>query len=58
MYMKIAFVLGFDIINFEINLNLSNQGFFYMTKKSRQKFQYLENEKSFWGETKCIFHHI
>ena len=45
--MKIAFVLGFDIINFEINLNLSNQGFFYMTKKSRQMFQYPENEKSF-----------
>ena len=27
-----------------------------MTKKSRQKFKYLENETSFWGEIKCIFH--
>ena len=24
-----------------------------MTKKSRQKLKYLENEKSFWGETKA-----
>ena len=27
-----------------------------MTKKSRQKFKYLENEKSFYGEIKSIFH--
>ena len=27
----------------------------YMTKKSKQKFKYLENEKSFWGEIKNIF---
>ena len=26
-----------------------------MTKKSRQKLKYLENEKSFWGDTKRIF---
>ena len=26
-----------------------------MTKKSRQKFKYLENKKSFWGETKRYF---
>ena len=26
-----------------------------MTKKSRQKSKYLENEKSFWGEIKSIF---
>ena len=30
--------------------------FCYVTKKSRQKFKYLENEKSFWGEIKIIFH--
>ena len=30
--------------------------FLYMTKKSRQKFEYLENEKSFSGEIKSIFH--
>ena len=26
-----------------------------MTKKSRQKFKYLENEKSFYGEVKSMF---
>ena len=26
-----------------------------MTKKSRQKFKYLENEKSFWGKKKGLF---
>ena len=47
---------GCDVINFEINL-LSNQaGFFYLPKKSRQKFKYLENEKSFYNEIKSIFH--
>ena len=29
-----------------------------MTKKSRQKFKYLESEKSFYDETKSIFHHF
>ena len=29
-----------------------------MTKKSRQKFKYLENEKSFYDEIKNIFHHF
>ena len=29
--------------------------FCYMTKKSRQKFKYLENKKSFWGEIKKNF---
>ena len=29
-----------------------------MTKKSRQKLKYLENEKSFRGEIKSIFHHF
>ena len=29
-----------------------------MTKKSRQKFKYLENEKSFQYEVKSIFHHF
>ena len=29
-----------------------------MTKKSRQKFKYLENEKSFYGEIKSIFHYF
>ena len=29
--------------------------FFYMTKKSRQKFKYFENEKSFQSEIKKHF---
>ena len=32
-----------DVMNFEINLSR----FLYKTKKSRQNFKYLENEKSF-----------
>ena len=32
--------------------------FSYMTKMSRQKFQYLQNEKSFHDEMKNIFHHF
>ena len=29
-----------------------------MTKKSRQKFKYLENEKNFQDEIKSIFRHF
>ena len=29
-----------------------------MTKKSKQKFEYLKNEKSFYGEKKNTFHHF
>ena len=29
-----------------------------MTEKSRQKFKYLDNEKSFQDEIKSIFHHF
>ena len=29
-----------------------------MPKKSRQKFKYLDNEKSFQDEIKSIFHHF
>ena len=32
--------------------------FFIMNKTSRQTFQYRENEKSFYGEIKSIFHHF
>ena len=38
---------GCDVINFEYNLTFLIKLFFYMNKKSRQKFEYLENEKSF-----------
>ena len=47
-----------DIINFEIDLVFLIKPFFYMIKKSGQKFKYLENEKSSWGEIKSIFHHF
>ena len=29
-----------------------------MTKKSRQKLKYLEYEKTFYAEIKCIFDHF
>ena len=29
-----------------------------MTKKSRQKFKYYENKKSYYDEIKSIFHHF
>ena len=38
---------GCNVINFEINLIFLIKPFFYMTKKSRQKFEYLGNEKRF-----------
>ena len=38
---------GCGVINFEINLVFQIKPFFYMTKKSRQKFKYLENKTSF-----------
>ena len=47
-----------DVINFEINLIFLFKPFSYMTKKSRQKFKYLDNEKSFQGEVKSIFQHF
>ena len=38
---------GCDPINFEINLIFLIKPFLLMTKKSRQKFKYIENKKSF-----------
>ena len=40
---------------FEINLIFLIKPFSYMTEKSRQKFKYLENKKSFKEEIKSIF---
>ena len=56
MCITIVYLPGCDVINFEINLIFLIRLFCYMTKKSRQKFKYLENEKNFWGEIKTIFH--
>ena len=36
-----------DVINFEINYSFVTKSFFYITKKSRQKCEYVKNEKSF-----------
>ena len=43
-----------DVVSFEINFIFLIKPFSYMTKKSRQKFKYLENEKSFQGEIKNL----
>ena len=45
-----------DAINFEINLIFLIKPGFFMTKKSRQNFKYLKNEKSFQGDVKSISH--
>ena len=49
---------GCDAINFEMNLIFLIKPFFYISKKSRQTVKYLENEKSFQGEMKNIFHYF
>ena len=52
--LAIVYFPGCDVINLEINLIFQIKPFFYMTKKSRQKLKYLENEKSFKGEIKGL----
>ena len=58
--MRIAIVCfpGCEVINFEINFIFLIKLFFYITRKSRQKFKYLEYEESFKGEIKSIFNHF
>ena len=58
MCFKIICWPGCDVTKFGINLIFLIKSFCYMTKKSRQKFKYLENEKNFWGEIKSTFHHF
>ena len=58
MCIKIVCEPGYDVIKFGINLIFLIKPFRYMTKKSRQKLKYLENENSFWGEIKSIFDHF
>ena len=55
MCIAIVCVPGCDVINFEIILIFQIKTIFYMTKKSRQNFKYLEKEKSFYDEIKSIF---
>ena len=45
---------GCDAINIEINLIFFMKSFFYMTKKSRQNFKYIENKKGSWGTIKTF----
>ena len=40
-------LLTSDVINFEINLTFLIKPFFHMTKKSGQKFKYLDKKMSF-----------
>ena len=42
----------------KLTLMFQSSCFFYMIKKSRQKFKYLDNEKTFYDELKSIFHHF
>ena len=48
---------GCDVINIEIKLIFSLSSL-NMTKKSRQKFKYLENEKSFKVKSKAFSNHF
>ena len=47
MCIEIVCFPGFDVINSEVNLIFLIKPFLYIDEKSRQKFKYLENEKSF-----------
>ena len=47
MGIAIACFPGCDDLNFEINVIFLIKPFLYKTKKSRQEFEYLENEKNF-----------
>ena len=47
MCIATVFLPGCETINFEINIIFLIKQFFYMTKKSRQKFKHLKNMKTF-----------
>ena len=46
---------GCNVLNFEINFIFLLRPFLYMTKKSKQKLKYLQNENSLLGEIKSFF---
>ena len=58
MCIVIVYLPVCDVINFQINIIFQITPFFFMTKKSRQKFKDLEIKKSFYDEIKSIFHHF
>ena len=47
-----------EVINFVINFSFVIKPLFCITKKSKQKCKYLKSGKSFWLETKSIFHYF
>ena len=55
MCIAIVCLPGCDVTNFEINLILLIKPLFHVIKKSRQRFEYLENEKNFSVEIKKYF---
>ena len=46
MYIVIICFQVYEAIKFEINFSFPNKSFFFMTKKTGQKFKYLKNQKS------------
>ena len=46
MFIEIVYSPGCDVRNVEINLFFRIKLFFYMIKRSRHKYKFLENEKS------------
>ena len=57
MYCNCCFQ-GCDVANFENNFTFLIKLFFCLTKESRDKFKYPENEKNLLGEIKSIFHYF
>ena len=57
IFIRIVCWPGCNVI-IEINLIFLIKPFWYMMKKSRQNLKYLENKKSFWGDTKSTFQHF
>ena len=47
MCITIVYFPGCHVINFEINLIFLMELFFYMTKKTRKKLEYLEKKIAF-----------
>ena len=53
-----CFLQGYDVISFQINFILLIKQFFHMTKKSRQKFKYLESKKRLQDKINSIILHF
>ena len=55
MYIAIVCLPGCDVVNFEIKFIFLIKRFFYMTKNSRQKSKYFENQNKFQGQKRAFF---